>query len=46
MTPDDELEPESESVAGTLDAIAGAWERAEVGRGQARDGDTVALADL
>jgi hypothetical protein len=42
----DDADPDVDTVVGVLDGIDGAWERAQLGRRQARSGDTVALEDL
>jgi hypothetical protein len=42
----DEADPDARTVTEVLDAIPGAWERAVLGREQARAGDTQSLADL
>lgn len=42
----DEVALDAENVARLLDGLPDAYERAELGRRQARDGDTVPLDDL
>jgi hypothetical protein len=42
----DEADPDARTVTEVLDAIPGAWERAVLGREQARAGDTQSLDDL
>ncbi|MGH3443034.1 MAG: hypothetical protein ACRDUY_13520 [Nitriliruptorales bacterium] len=42
----DDADPDPQTVVAVLDGIEGAWERAQLGRRQAGDGDTVALEDL
>jgi hypothetical protein len=42
----DDADPDARSVTQVLDAIPGAWERAELGREQGRTGDTVPLDEL
>lgn len=42
----DDADPDADTVVDVLDGIDGAWDRAQLGRRQAADGDTVALADL
>jgi len=42
----DDADPDARTVTEVLDAIPGAWERAELGREQARRGDTQPLDDL
>ncbi|MDX1659938.1 MAG: hypothetical protein R3343_14055 [Nitriliruptorales bacterium] len=42
----DDAEPDPDTVVAVLDGIDGAWERAQFGRRQAAEGDTVDLDDL
>ncbi|CAN5318088.1 hypothetical protein BH20ACT9_BH20ACT9_14900 [soil metagenome] len=42
----DEADPEPGNLVAVLDGISGAYERAQLGRKQAADGDTIPLADL
>jgi hypothetical protein len=42
----DEADPDARNVVELLDGVAGAWERAQVGLGQARAGETVSLDEL
>jgi hypothetical protein len=42
----DDADPDARTVTEVLDAIPGAWERAVLGREQARAGDTQSLDDL
>lgn len=42
MEPSD-AQPRPDVIAGVLDGIPGAWERAQTGRRQAAEGNTVAL---
>lgn len=42
----DEVDPDPDDVVRLLDGIAGAWERARLGRRQAASGDTVDLDEL
>jgi hypothetical protein len=42
----DEADPDPRSVTEVLDAIPGAWERANLGRQQARSGQTIASDEL
>jgi predicted transcriptional regulator len=42
----DEASPDATTIAELLDGIPGAFDRAELGRRQARDGDTISLDDL
>lgn len=42
----DDADPDARTVTEVLDAIAGAWERAQLGREQGRRGDTVQLDEL
>jgi hypothetical protein len=42
----DEADPDSRSVTDVLDAIPGAWERAQHGRQQGRSGQTISLDEL
>jgi enoyl reductase-like protein len=42
----DEADPDPRTIATLLDAIPGAYERAQLGAEQARRGNTVALDDL
>lgn len=42
----DEADPDPRNAAALLDAIPGAWERAQLGLEQGRAGDTVALDEL
>lgn len=42
----DEADPDSRNIAELLDAIPGAYERAQLGRGQAQAGETISLNDL
>lgn len=46
MESSETAEPDAEPMTAVLDGIPGAWERAETGRRQSEDGDTVALEDL
>ena len=41
----DDADPDARSVTEVLDAIPGAWERAQLGREQGRAGDTQPLAE-
>lgn len=42
----DEADPDARAVTEVLDAIPGAWDRAQLGREQARRADTVPLDEL
>lgn len=42
----DDADPDPDNIVAVLDDIDGAWDRAQQGLDQARDGDTVALEDL
>ena len=42
----DDADPDARTVTEVLDAVPGAWERAQLGREQAQAGDTQALDDL
>jgi hypothetical protein len=42
----DEADPDGRLVTEVLDSIPGAWERAQLGRDQARRGETIPLDDL
>ncbi len=42
----DDLDPDPANVASLLDGIEGAFERAQLGAGQAAAGDTIALDEL
>lgn len=42
----DDADPDARTVTDVLDAIPGAWERAQIGREQARTGDTRPLDEL
>jgi hypothetical protein len=42
----DEADPDPRTVTDVLDVIPGAWERAELGRRQARSGQTIPLDEL
>jgi hypothetical protein len=42
----DHLDPELTDAATLLDGIDGAWERAQLGAGQADAGDTISLDEL
>ena len=42
----DDADPDARTVTEVLDVIAGAWERAQLGREQGRRGDTVQLDEL
>ncbi|MDP9022841.1 MAG: hypothetical protein M3N57_09140 [Actinomycetota bacterium] len=42
----DDSDPDPHTIVALLDAIDGAFERAQLGRHQASSGDTVALDDL
>lgn len=42
----DDADPDPENVVALLDAIPGAFDRAQLGLRQAADGDTIPLADL
>ena len=42
----DDSDPDPDTVVTLLDGIDGAFERAQLGRRQARDGDTVPVDDL
>ncbi len=42
----DEADPDPDNVVAVLDGIDGAFERAELGRRQAADGETIALDQL
>lgn len=42
----DDADPDPENVVALLDAIPGAFDRAQVGVRQAADGQTIPLADL
>jgi hypothetical protein len=42
----DDADPDAQSVGEVLDAIPGAWERAQLGHKQALAGDTVSLEEL
>jgi hypothetical protein len=42
----DDADPDAQTVTEVLDAISGAWERAQFGREQARRGDTQGLDNL
>ena len=42
----DEADPDGRLVTEVLDAIPGAWDRAQMGRDQARRGETISLDDL
>ena len=42
----DDADPDARSVTEVLDAIPGAWERAQLGREQGRSGETRPLDDL
>jgi hypothetical protein len=42
----DEAEPDARTMVELLDGIEGAFERAQIGLGQARSGETVSLDEL
>ena len=42
----DDADPDARNVAELLDGIPGAFARAELGRGQARAGETISLDEL
>lgn len=42
----DDADPDPDNVIALLDAIPGAFDRAQLGLRQAADGDTIPLADL
>lgn len=42
----DGADPDADTVVAVLDGIDGAWERAQLGRGQAASGDTIRLDEL
>lgn len=42
----DDADPDANTVVAVLDGIDRAWERAQLGRGQAASGDTIPLDDL
>lgn len=42
----EQADPDASNIVELLDGIDGAWEDAELGRRQARDGDTIPLDDL
>lgn len=42
----DDADPDARTVTEVLDAVPGAWERAQLGREHARAGDTQPLDDL
>ena len=42
----DEADPDGRQVTDVLDSIPGAWDRAQLGRDQARRGETIPLDDL
>ncbi|MDX1620765.1 MAG: hypothetical protein R3320_07240 [Nitriliruptorales bacterium] len=42
----DDADPDPDTVVAVLDGIDGAWERAQLGRRQAAEGDTVDLDDF
>ncbi|MDX1511804.1 MAG: hypothetical protein R3249_10685 [Nitriliruptorales bacterium] len=42
----DDADPDADTVVSVLDSIDGAWERAALGRAQARSGETTALDEL
>lgn len=42
----DEADPDPDNVVAVLDGIVGARERAELGRAQAAEGDTISLDEL
>ena len=42
----DEADPDGRQVTEVLDSIPGAWDRAQLGRDQARRGETIPLDDL
>lgn len=42
----DEADPDPRNVVGALDSIDGAWDRAQLGAGQARSGQTIPLDAL
>lgn len=42
----DDADPDVETVVQVLEGIAGAWERAQLGRTQATSGETIELAEL
>jgi hypothetical protein len=42
----DETDPDAGTVTAVLEGIDGAWERAQVGRGQAASDETVGLDEL
>jgi hypothetical protein len=42
----DEADPDARNVVDLLDGLPGAYERAQLGLGQARAGETVPLDDL
>jgi hypothetical protein len=42
----DEADPDPRSVTDVLDAISGAWKRAQLGRQQGRSGQTISLDEL
>ncbi len=42
----DEADPDPRSVTDVLDAIPGAWERAQLGRQQGQSGQTISLDEL
>ena len=42
----DEADPDARTVTEVLDAIPGAWERAQLGRQQGRSGQTISLDEL
>ena len=42
----DDADPDADTVVAVLDAIDGAWDRAQLGRRQAASGDTVSLEEL
>ena len=42
----DDADPDPRSVTDVLDAIPGAWERADLGRRQAASGQTIPLDEL
>lgn len=42
----DDADPDADTVVAVLDAIDGAWDRAQLGRRQAASGETISLDEL